>query len=126
MYYFAVNHKNMTEDMLNEEFTNKKKEIQQQKAIVTVKEHLENEILDLESYEILIEVVNDIEFKTAICQMEGKVYECSVCDIFTNSLSIYYYGKWKNVPVVVVQTGKRVGSQFQYGSWFETKKALYA
>jgi len=51
------------------------------------------EILDLESYKILIEVVNEIEFKAAICQMEGKVYECIVCDFFTNSLSIYYYGK---------------------------------
>jgi len=66
------------------------------------------------------EVVNTIEYQSAICQMNGEISECTVTDSFSNSDSTYYFGKWGNVPVVVVQTGEKVGSQFQYGSWFET------
>ena len=114
----------MTIDMLKEEFKNKKQKIQPSTTAAT-REQLNEKVAGLRSYSILIEVVNDIEFRTAICQMDGEISSCTVCDDLTNSESTYYYGKWGNVPVVVVQTGTKVGSQFQYGSWFETKKALY-
>ena len=110
--------------MLKEEYKNKKQKIQPLTTAAT-REQLKEKVAGLRSHSILIEVVNDIEFRTAICQMNGEVYPCTVCDDLTNSESIYFYGKWGNVPVVVVQTGTKVGSQFQYGSWFETKKALY-
>ena len=74
---------------------------------------------------VLIEVVNDTEFKTVISLMEGKISCHHIIDNLTNSTSTYYLGKWGDIPIVVVQTATRVGSQFQYGSWFETKKALH-
>ena len=94
------------------------------KAIQT-KEDLEKTVPKLQTYKILIEVVNDIEFKTAMCQMNGTVHYCDLRDDITGSTNSYFYGKWGKVPVVLVQTGKIVGSQFQHGSWFATKKALY-
>ena len=116
----------MTEEKLSKEFSEKKKEIQSVvKDPVTTVVGLKEKVPKIASYEVLIEVVNDIEFKTAICQMDGNITQCTVKDDLTKSTNIYFYGKWGKVPVVVVQTGKRVGSQFQYGSWFETKKALY-
>ena len=78
-----------------------------------------------ESSKVLIEVVNDTEFKTAICQMEGKIYRQSIIDEFTGSTSTYFFGYWKEVPVIVTKTAKRSGTHYQYGSWFATKKALY-
>ena len=92
---------------------------------ITTQKKLDKVIKNLKNYSILIEVVNEIEFMAAICQMNGEIYLCTVCDKLTSSDSDYYYGEWKNVPVVIVQTGTKVGSQFQYGSWFQTKKALY-
>jgi len=89
------------------------------------RDDLKRKVPKLERYKFLIEVVNDIEFMTAICQMEGEIYQCTVQDYLTENDSIYFYGKWKDVPVVIVKTGKKVGPQFQFGSWFETKKALY-
>ena len=80
---------------------------------------------NLEDYKYLIEVVNDVEFKTVTCEMEGEIYKCTVCDDFTKVNTTYWYGKWKKVPIVVVRTAKQDGTQFQFGSWFETKKALY-
>ena len=124
IYCFAVNHENMTINMLREGFKNKKQKLQPL-AIAATKKQLSEKVAGLRSYSILIEVVNDIELMTAICQMDGEIYQCTVCDDLTHSESTYYYGKWGKVPVVVVQTGTKVGSQFQYGSWFETKKALY-
>ena len=129
IYCFAVNHENWTIDLLKTEFRNKK--VILSSATAATREELSKQLKDhkkaaeLKSYEFLIEVVNDIELKTAICQMDGEIYQCKVCDNLTHSESTYFYGKWGRVPVVVVQTGKKVGSQFQYGSWFETKKALY-
>ena len=120
IHCFAVNHENMTEPELRGEYDKKAKEIEK-----VMKDNIKENVSGLKKYTVLIEVVNDIEFMTAICEMEGKVYRCDIRDDFTKSWSSYYFGKWKNVPVVVVQTGKQVGSQFQYGSWFETKKALY-
>ena len=114
----------MTLDKLCEDFDSKNKEIESEEHADT-KEKLNQKVPGLANYKILIEVVDDIEFKTAICQMDGKVNPCTVCDHLTNSESTYYYGKWGHVPVVVVQTAKKVGPQFQNGSWFETKKALY-
>ena len=114
----------MTFNKLKEEYTIKKAEIQSPVTVATI-EQLNEKVTGLKNYSILIEVVNDIEFMTAICQMDGKIYRCTVRDELTNTDSAYFYGKWANVPVVIVQTGKKVGSQFQYGSWFETKKALY-
>ena len=69
--------------------------------------------------------MNDIEYKTVICEMQGEIQACTVCDDLTKCYSTYCYGRWKDVPVVMVQTDKQVGSQYQFGSWFETKKALY-
>lgn len=115
----------MTLKELEKEYESKNGEIQSSSVIVATKEELNKEVAELKSYSILIEVVNDIEFMTAICQMDGKIHQCTVRDDLTNSSSIYFYGKWENVPVVIVQTGTRAGSQFQYGSWFETKKALF-
>ena len=112
----------MTEQKLQEEYD--RKEIQGNDKVES-KEELKIKIPQLEYFKTLIEVVNDIEFMTAICQMEGEIKRCQVYDDFTSSWGTYYYGKWGNVPVVVVQTGKQAGSQFQFGSWFETKKALY-
>ena len=86
---------------------------------------MKREVPELESYKILIEVVNDIEFKTAICQMNGRIHQYEVQDNFTESNTLYYYGKWEDVPVVIVRTCEKFGSQFQSGSWFQTKKALY-
>ena len=77
------------------------------------------------SSKVLIEVVNDTEFKTAICLMKGKFSKHHIKDELTSSTSTYYFGKWGDVPVIVVQTAKRSGPQFQYGSWFATIKALY-
>ena len=114
----------MTEDKLDEEFGKKIKEIKKIASVETKKE-LSDKVPNLKSYTHLIEVVNDIEFKTAICEMNGEIHQCTVKDYLTESETIYFFGKWKDVPVVVLQTGKQVGSQFQYGSWFETKKALY-
>ena len=116
----------MTEDKLDKEFGSKREAIQKIPSVET-KEDLLKKVPELKTYTHLIEVVNDIEFKTAICEMDGnsKIYQCTVKDYLTESETIYVFGKWKNVPVVVLQTGKQVGSQFQYGSWFETKKALY-
>ena len=111
----------MTEDKLNAEY--RRKSIQA-RATVKTKGDLLNEVPELETYTHLIEVVNDIEFKTAICEMDGQIYQCAVEDCITKSETIYVFGKWKNVPVVVLQTAQRFGSHFQYGSWFETKKAL--
>ena len=115
----------MTEQQLKEEYRKKKENIQEDKSEIVKKEDLKEKVPAFKDFKILIEVVNDIEFMTAICQMEGEIKKFVVCDDFTSSWSSYYYGKWKDVPVVVVQTGKRAGSQFQFGSWFETKKALY-
>ena len=110
----------MTVEELTREYDIKEKGIQE-----VMEGDIKKRVSGLKSYTVLIEVVNDREFMTAICQMEGEIYKCPVCDDLTKSWSSYYFGKWKNVPVIVVQTGKRVGSQFQYGSWFETKKALF-
>ena len=74
---------------------------------------------------VLIEVVNDTEFKTVISLMEGKISYHYIIDDLTNSTSTYYLGNLEGIPIVVVQTATRAGSQFQYGSWFETKKALH-
>ena len=57
--------------------------------------------------------------------MEGKISYHEIRDDLTESTSTYYFGNWKQVPVVVVKTATRFGAQFQYGSWFETKKALH-
>lgn len=116
--------KNWTEERLGKLYQEKSLQITPNIEI-TEKDGLNRKISELKKYEILIEVVNDIEFKTAICQMEGEIHKVTVTDYLTNSESIYYYGKWVKVPVVLVQTGKKTGSHFQYGSWFETKKALY-
>ena len=118
----------MTEDKLDEEFGKKRKAIDIIIPSVKTKEDLLKKVPELETYTHLIEVVNDIEFKTAICEMDvknSKIYQYTVKDYLTESETIYVFGKWGNVPVVVLQTGKQVGAQFQYGSWFETKKALY-
>jgi len=115
----------MTESKLEQEFADKLENDFSEEHHVNSKEDFESKVPELESYKILIEVVNDIEFMTAICQMEGKVYQCTVQDYLTKKDSIYFYGKWKDVPVVIVKTGKKVGPHFQSGSWFETKKALY-
>ena len=114
----------MTEDKLDEEFGKKIEAIQKKGSVETEKD-LSDKVPNLKTYTHLIEVVNDIEFKTAICEMNGEIHQCTVKDYLTESETIYFFGKWKDVPVVVLQTGKQVGSQFQYGSWFETKKALY-
>ena len=74
---------------------------------------------------VLIEVVNDTEFKAVISTMKGKVSRHNIIDDLTNSTSTYYLGNLGDIQVVVVQTATKFGSQFQYGSWFETKKALY-
>ena len=123
--FFAVNDKNMTIDKLNQEFDNKMQVLQEPSRSVKTPDELTEKVSRLEDYKHLIEVVNDIEFKTAICEMEGNIHQRTVHDYLTKSETDYFYGKWKKVPVVVVQTGKKVGSQFQYGSWFETKKALF-
>ena len=121
IHCFAVNHENMTEKKLRDEYDIKEKEIQKVKQ-----NDIKKQIPGLKDYTVLIEVVNKREFMAVICQMEGKVYECDdFHDHFTKSCSIYHFGKWKNVSVIVVRTGNQVGSQFQYGSWFETKKALF-
>ena len=122
---FTVNHENWTLGNLKDEYKEKKKKIQQLPITVATKEQLNGKVTDLKNYSILIEVVNDIEFMTAICQMDEEIYQCTVRDDLTNSDSTYFYGKWGKVLVVIVQTGTKFGSQFQYGSWFETKKALY-
>jgi len=114
----------MTEGKLKQDFANKTVEIRE-RPNANDRDNLKSEVPELESYKILIEVVNEIEFMTAICQMEGEVYRCAVKDYLTENDSIYYYGKWKDVPVVIVKTGEKFGSQFQFGSWFQTKKALY-
>ena len=75
--------------------------------------------------EVLIEVVNHTEFQAVISIMKGKVSRHYIKDDLTNSTSTYCLGKLGDIQVVVVQTATRVGSQFQYGSWFETKKALH-
>lgn len=113
----------MTEELLHLEYQNKSRNIKELDAVTTTEDMVK--VPEFKSYTILIEVVNDIEYKTAICEMEGDIYQCTVRDSLTKSLTTYCYGKWKDVPVVVVKTGEKVGSQYQYGSWFETKKALY-
>ena len=113
----------MTEEKLIAEYDRKVDQIQILPNVKT-QEDLLTKVPELETYTHLIEVVNDIEFKTAICEMAGNIYQCAVEDCLTKSETIYIFGKWKNVPVVVLQTAKRFGSQFQHGSWFETKKAL--
>ena len=131
---FVENPEKITEDILKKRYKTKEQKIQHlalanDAARFTTRDKLNRKLkekaMELESYEILIEVVNDIEFMTAICLMNGEIYQCTVCDDFTSSETDYYYGKWGKVKVVIVQTGKDVGSQFLYGSWFETKKALY-
>ena len=57
--------------------------------------------------------------------MEGDLKECIVTLTLTNTDTIYYFDRLESVLVVLVQTGERVGSQFQYGTWFETKNALH-
>ena len=113
----------MTEEMLNQEFAKKKKGIKFLGTVKTKKD-LEQKVAKVEDYEYLIEVVNDIEFMTVICEMDGEIYGCAVCDDLTEVDTTYWYGKWKKVPIVVVKTGEQTGAQFQFGSWFETKKAL--
>ena len=118
----------MTLAMLEGEYKPKQEELEKYNINIPhakTKEELKSKVTDLESYKVLIEVVNDIEFMTAICQMDGEIKQCKVTDSLTESTKTYYYGKWEGVPVVVVQTGKKVGSQFLHGSWFETKKALH-
>ena len=114
----------MTKQDLIDEYTEKSKKIKPLGDVKT-KDKLSQTVAKLEDYEHLIEVVNDIEFYTVICEMEGEIYSCIVCDDFTEVDTTYYYGKWKKVPIVVVQTAKHDAAQFQFGSWFATKKALY-
>ena len=126
--YFVEKHTSMTEDKLEKKYRKKKQKIKKltkDSEPIPAPDELKK-VMKLKNYLILIEVVNNIEFKTAICRMNDEpIYRCTVRDNLTSSDSDYYYGKWKDVPVVVVQTGTKVGTQFQYGSWFETKKALY-
>ena len=122
--HFVVNNVKMTEDKLKE-VRQKINNLTKNRKTITTKTELSEEVMDLNSYSTLIEVVNKVELMTAICQMDGQITQCTVCDDLTSSNTIYYFGKWGNVPVVVVQTGQKVGSHFQYGSWFEAKKALY-
>ena len=128
LHIFVVNDENMTRDDLVKKYDDvqeKIKNLTNDANPITTRKDLNTMIENLEDYKILIEVVNEIEFMTAICHINGQINRCTVCDELTSSRTYYYYGKWGNVPVVIVRTGEKVGPQFQYGSWFETKKALY-
>ena len=70
-------------------------------------------------YEVLLEVVNGIEFQTAISNMEEKEIQKVIIDGYP-----YYFGSWGSVPVVMIQTGEKMGSHHQNGSDNRTRQAL--
>ena len=85
------------------------------------KDHLKDEQLC-----VLIQTVNDNEFRAAMLQLkEGStVAEYAIDDPLCDSKSYYYVGKWGDgeIPVAIIQTS--MGTNGVYGSWYETKKAL--
>ncbi|XP_065888385.1 death domain-containing ATP nucleosidase-like isoform X3 [Dysidea avara] len=73
---------------------------------------------------VLIQTVNENEFRAAMLQLKGyKATEYNVHDAMCDSYSYYYVGYWGNVKVAIVQTD--MGAQGFSGSWYETRKALY-
>ena len=70
-------------------------------------------------YEVLLEVVNVIEFYTAISNME----EDEIQKVMDKGYP-YFFGSWGKVPVVMIQTGEKMGSQHENGSENRTRLAL--
>ncbi|XP_065899194.1 uncharacterized protein [Dysidea avara] len=70
-------------------------------------------------YQVLLEVVNGIEFQTAISNMKEKKIQKVMIDGYP-----YYFGSWGSVPVVMIQTGEKMGSHYENGSNNRTRLAL--
>ena len=75
---------------------------------------------------VLIQTVNDNEFRAAMLQLkEGSTVSMyAIDDALCDSQSYYFVGKWGDgeIPVAIIQTN--MGTSGVYGSWYETKKAL--
>ena len=71
------------------------------------------------NYKVLLEVVNGIEFQTAISNMEEKEIQKVIINGYP-----YYFGSWDSVPVVMIQTGEKMGSHHENGSENRTREAL--
>ena len=91
------------------------------------KEDTNGENLKAEQIHVLIETVNENEFFAVMMELkEGSlVTEYIIDDPLCGSKSYYFVGKWGDgeIPVAIIQTD--MGSNGLYGSWYETKKALY-
>ena len=76
---------------------------------------------------VLIQTVNNNEFYAVMLELKegSEVKQYAIDDPLCASKSYYYVGKWGNseIPVAIIQTG--MGGNDVYGSWYETKKALY-
>ena len=83
--------------------------------------------LKAEQIHVLMETVNKNEFYAVMMELKegGAVTEYVIDDPLCGSKSYYFVGRWGNgeIPVAIIQTD--MGSNGLYGSWYETKKALY-
>ena len=70
-------------------------------------------------YEVLLEVVNVIEFYTVISNIQEDEIKKVIIDDYP-----YFFGSWGKVPVVMIQTGKTMGAQHENGSENRTRLAL--
>ena len=93
----------------------------------TLNKYADKDHLKDEQIRVLIQTVNDHEFRAVMIEMkEGSpVKKYEINDPVCGSKSYYYVGKWGDgeIPVAIIQTG--MGTNGAYGSWYETKKALY-
>jgi len=76
-------------------------------------------LCDDSKYQILLEVVNVIEFNTAISNMGGENIQKVMIDGYP-----YYFGSLGTVPVVMIQTGEKMAAQDENGSWNRIRQAL--
>ena len=76
---------------------------------------------------VLIQTVNKHEFYAAMLELkeDSEVKQYAIDDPLCDAKSYYYVGRWgdREIPVAIIQTG--MGGNDVYGSWYETKKALY-
>jgi len=88
-----------------------------------VKETENNADLKKDDLEVLIQTVNDNEFRAAMCQLQcNSAKEYIVHDPMCDCFSYYYVGYWGKVKVAIVKT--QMGPHGFSGSWYETRKAL--